>query len=193
MDAALALEDATFVDYSELPGAIDDIAARFGLPTVNVSRRRRRRRESRWCLRREPRRDEARRALRGLTPGRSRTSRRATRRCASVRRKEKGLEDHSSAVEGKHTSLTPPTLPPRRPAAPRSTRLISSPSNHESSAPAAYSRAAPAFTARAADAPTTPSIAHAQHRRERRRIPGTPHAPRLRRPARQHEAAPAVR
>ena len=38
MDAALALEDATFVDYSELPGAIDDIAARFGLPTVNVSR-----------------------------------------------------------------------------------------------------------------------------------------------------------
>ena len=36
-DAALALEDATFVDYSELPGAIDDIAARFGLPTVNVS------------------------------------------------------------------------------------------------------------------------------------------------------------
>jgi hypothetical protein len=38
MDAALALEDATFVDYSELPGAIDDIAARFGLPTVNASR-----------------------------------------------------------------------------------------------------------------------------------------------------------
>ena len=38
MDAALALEDATFVDYSELPGAIDDIAARFGLPTVNTSR-----------------------------------------------------------------------------------------------------------------------------------------------------------
>ena len=38
MDAALALEDATFVDYNELPGAIDDIAARFGLPTVNVSR-----------------------------------------------------------------------------------------------------------------------------------------------------------
>ena len=37
MDAALALE-AAFVDYSELPGAIDDIAARFGLPTVNVSR-----------------------------------------------------------------------------------------------------------------------------------------------------------
>jgi hypothetical protein len=37
MDAALALEDATFVDYSELPGAIDDIAARFGLPTVNAS------------------------------------------------------------------------------------------------------------------------------------------------------------
>ena len=38
MDAALALEDATFVDYSNLPGAIDDIAARFGLPSVNVSR-----------------------------------------------------------------------------------------------------------------------------------------------------------
>ena len=38
MDAALALEDATFVDYSDLPGAIDDIAARFGLPSVNVSR-----------------------------------------------------------------------------------------------------------------------------------------------------------
>ena len=37
MDSALAL-DATFVDYSELPGAIDDIAARFGLPTVNASR-----------------------------------------------------------------------------------------------------------------------------------------------------------
>ena len=37
MDAALAL-DATFVDYSELPGAIDDIAARFGLPSVNASR-----------------------------------------------------------------------------------------------------------------------------------------------------------
>ena len=36
IDAALALE-AAFVDYSELPGAIDDIAARFGLPTVNVS------------------------------------------------------------------------------------------------------------------------------------------------------------
>ena len=38
MDAALALEDATFVDYGELPDAIDDIAARFGLPTVNASR-----------------------------------------------------------------------------------------------------------------------------------------------------------
>ena len=38
MDAALALEDATFVDYSELPGAIDDIAARCGLPTINASR-----------------------------------------------------------------------------------------------------------------------------------------------------------
>ena len=38
IDAALALEDATFVDYSELPGAIDDIAALFGLPTVNASR-----------------------------------------------------------------------------------------------------------------------------------------------------------
>jgi hypothetical protein len=38
MDAALVLEDATFIDYSDLPGAIDDIAARFGLPTVNVSR-----------------------------------------------------------------------------------------------------------------------------------------------------------
>ncbi len=37
MDAALALEDAMFVDYSELPGVIDDIAARMGLPTVNVS------------------------------------------------------------------------------------------------------------------------------------------------------------
>ena len=37
MDAARALEGATFVDYSELPGAIDDIAARCGLPTVNVS------------------------------------------------------------------------------------------------------------------------------------------------------------
>ena len=37
MDAALALE-AAFVDYSELPGAIVNIAARFGLPTVNVSR-----------------------------------------------------------------------------------------------------------------------------------------------------------
>ena len=37
MDAALALE-AAFVDYSELPGAIADIAARFGLPIVNVSR-----------------------------------------------------------------------------------------------------------------------------------------------------------
>ena len=38
MDAALALEDATFVDYSNLPGAIDDIAAQFGLATVNASR-----------------------------------------------------------------------------------------------------------------------------------------------------------
>ena len=37
MDAALALE-AAFVDYSELPGAIEAIAAKFGLPTVNVSR-----------------------------------------------------------------------------------------------------------------------------------------------------------
>jgi len=37
MDAALALE-AAFIDYSALPGAIDDIAARFGLPSVNVSR-----------------------------------------------------------------------------------------------------------------------------------------------------------
>ena len=37
MDAALALQDATFVDYSDLPGAIDDIAARCSLPTVNVS------------------------------------------------------------------------------------------------------------------------------------------------------------
>ena len=38
MDAALALADARFVDYSALRGAIDDIAARFGLPSVNVSR-----------------------------------------------------------------------------------------------------------------------------------------------------------
>ena len=37
MDAALALE-AAFVDYSELPGAIDDIPARFGPPSVNMSR-----------------------------------------------------------------------------------------------------------------------------------------------------------
>ena len=37
MDAALALE-AAFIDYSDLPRAIDDIAARFGLPTVNASR-----------------------------------------------------------------------------------------------------------------------------------------------------------
>ena len=75
MDAALALEDATFVDYSDLPGAIDDIAARFGLPTVNVSAPTSSvtprvpspasTRKRVGGLRRESRRDEARRAPRG--------------------------------------------------------------------------------------------------------------------------------
>ena len=37
------------------------------------------------------------------------------------------------------------------------------------------------------------SIANPEHGRKRRRIPGTPHAPGLRRTARQYEAAPAVR
>ena len=180
MDAALALEDATFVDYNELPGAIDDIAARFGLPTVNASRVAGvdakagggAYDESRAATKRAgaiilgelwawaaPHLRVGVRAMRCAAPS---VRRRPSSSCSCPAR-SRFLKDADKfhlwqirvKKKNKRTSLTPPPLPGRlRP----NQRLDLVPVEPSSSAPALYFRAAPAATARAADAPTTPSV-----------------------------------